>query len=126
MKAKKIIVDDFDLKAGDRINLLGENPQRKAYKVYVRGEVPNQGVVYITKNDTKLYEVIEKAGGLKETADLNRVELIRGVNFLNLPSSNREIELMLMQRMSNIDPADSTSFIVDNTLKLSRGSTGLS
>lgn len=117
------IKNDYDLKAGDRIRILGEKPNREAYKVFVRGEVPNPGVVYITKNNTKLYEVIERVGGFKQTADLNRTELIRGVNFLNLPSSNREIELMLMQRMANIDPADSASFIIDNTLRLSRGST---
>lgn len=120
------IEDDILLKSGDRIRILGDTPKRKAYKVRIRGEVKREGEIYITKNNTTLYETIKQAGGFTENADLNRAELIRGVNFLNLPSSNREIEIMLMQRMSNIDPADFTSFIIDNTLRLSRGSTVLS
>lgn len=121
-KFKVKIADDFNLENGDRIRILAQTPDKKAYSVRVRGEVYNEGVIYITKDNTTLLEVIKKTGGFKESADLNRTELIRSVNFLNLPNSNREIELMLMQRMANIDIEDSVTFLTDNKLRLSRGS----
>ena len=116
------IDDDYDLQVGDRIRILADNSEKKAYSIEVRGEVNREGFIYITKDNTTVYDVITKAGGFKETADLNRAELIRSVSFLNLPNTNREVELMLMQRMANIDIEDSLTFLTDNKLRLARGS----
>lgn len=122
---EKILVkisDDYDLEAGDRIRILAKTTDKKAYSVEVRGEVNKEGIIYITKDNTTVAEVIEKVGGFKPTADLNRAELIRSITFLNSPNSNRETEMMLMQRMANIDIEDSLTFLTDNRLRLSRGS----
>ena len=116
------ISDDYDLEAGDRIRILAKTTDKKAYSVEVRGEVNKEGIIYITKDNTTVAEVIEKVGGFKPTADLNRAELIRSITFLNSPNSNRETEMMLMQRMANIDIEDSLTFLTDNRLRLSRGS----
>lgn len=122
---EKILVkisDDYDLEAGDRIRILAKTTDKKAYSIEVRGEVNKEGIIYITKDNTTVAEVIEKVGGFKPTADLNRAELIRSITFLNSPNSNRETEMMLMQRMANIDIEDSLTFLTDNRLRLSRGS----
>ena len=114
---------NFELLPGDRIQVLAEETNRKDYKVYVDGEVNRPGYIFITKNSATLREVILKAGGFKENADLNRSELIRGSNVFNSPFFTQEFDLMMMQRMSNISLEDSTTFLVDNSLRFSRSST---
>jgi len=64
---------------------------------------------------------LEKAGGFKKNADLNRVRLIRGANVFSTPFINTEVENLLMLRMSTISEEDSISFFVDNQLRLLSG-----
>jgi protein involved in polysaccharide export with SLBB domain len=71
------IKDDFLLMSGDRIKILADENQKKDYKVLVLGEVKNPGYVFVTKNGTTLREVIDKAGGFKENADLSKGEFMR-------------------------------------------------
>ena len=69
--------ESYLLQAGDVIQVLGENYERKDYKVLIVGEINKPGYVFITKANTTLRDVINKAGGLKNTAWLERSELIR-------------------------------------------------
>lgn len=119
---KVTVEENFSLQNGDRIRVLANGSQRKAFKVYVEGEVEKPGYIYVTKNNTTIKEVILKTGGFKSSADLARAELIRGSNVYNSPIFSEQFDLMLMQRMSNIDLEDSVSFLVDNRLRFSRGS----
>lgn len=52
------------------INLVEE----EKIKVHIMGEVQNEGVIQIDK-DARIADVIEKAGGLKEKADLSKINL---------------------------------------------------
>ncbi len=125
---------NFKLKRGDRIRVVANETQKKDFKVLVVGEIYKPGYIFISKDSTTLKEVIEKAGGFKPTADLRNAELIRSplatalYKANNMPYQNRErsfnlqlfdpkIDLLLMQRMANIDPEDSISFITDNMLR---------
>jgi len=116
------IDEDFSLQPGDRIKVLADETQKRDFKVYVQGEVNRPGFHYITKNNTTLRDVILKAGGFTNRADLNRSEVIRGENVLNQPFFSREYDLMMMQRMANISLEDSSVFLIDNTLRFTRAS----
>lgn len=113
--------EDPQLQKGDRIIVHEDESLKRDYVAYVSGEVGIPGRVAITKNTTTLYEVIERAGGFKETADLERAELIRGTNIFKSSVFTEEYEALMMNRMSNLQPADSASFMVDNKLRFFRG-----
>jgi polysaccharide biosynthesis/export protein len=115
------IADNPPLKRGDRVTILADELLRKDYKVYINGEVFHPGYIYITKNNTTLKTIIEKAGGIKPTADLNRAELIRGANIFNSTLFSEDFEKLLMLRMSEISYEDSTAFSIDNKLRIFRG-----
>jgi len=125
---------NFLLRRGDRIRVVADETQKRDFKVLVVGEVYKPGYIFISKDSTTLKEVIEKAGGFKPTADLKNAELIRSplatalYNSNNVPYQNRQrpfninlfdskTDLLLMQRMANIDPEDSISFNTDNMLR---------
>lgn len=115
------ITDNPDLSIGDRIMVLSEETGRKNFKVYLIGEVSKPGYINITKNNTTLRDVIVRAGGFKQNADLNRAELIRGVNVFKNILFTEEFENMMMMRMANITDEDSLSFAIDNKLRFARG-----
>jgi len=125
---------NFVLKRGDRIRIVADETNRRDYKVLVLGEVYRPGYIFISKDNTTLWEVINKAGGFRENADLLNAELIRDpfafANYgiysslykdrdrtfrVNLLSTN--IDLLLMERMADVDPQDSLNFIADNLLR---------
>jgi protein involved in polysaccharide export with SLBB domain len=114
------ISDNPPLKRGDRIVLLGDELLRKDYKVYVDGEVFRPGYIPITRNSSTLRAVVEKAGGMKPDADLNRAEIIRGANVFHTALFSEDFEKMLMLRMSKISVEDSAAFSVDNKLRFFR------
>ncbi len=125
------------LKRGDRIRVVANETLRRDFKVLVTGEVNKPGYIYITKNRTTLKEVIEKAGGFKENADLINAELIRGTlenrdrsdkestyqdrrRAFDLRGFSTNTEFLMMKRMANIDPEDSLSLKYDNQLRLAK------
>lgn len=124
------------LKRGDRIRVVSDETQKRDFKVLIGGEVSKPGYIYITKDKTTIKEVILKAGGFKENADLVNAELVRS-NILsgsyqtnnpfldrrrsfNLSSFNKQTDLLMMNRMANIEAEDSLSLISDNQLRLSK------
>jgi hypothetical protein len=115
------ITDDFELQRGDRISVLAHETQRKSYFVKIDGEVYRPGIINITKDSTTIAEVIKKAGGFKNTADLNRAELVRSANVFGSLLFNEEFEELMMTRMSELIDEDSTYFKIDNKLRFSRG-----
>lgn len=130
-----VAIDDNPLiKRGDRIRVVSNETQRRDFKVLVGGEVNKPGYVYITKNKTTIKEVIEKAGGFKENADLLNSELIRGSlqararNRKEQPYQDRrrsfdlrafsvQTDILMMNRMANIEDEDSLSLLIDNQLR---------
>ena len=68
---------DLPLENKDRI-LVREKPDRRGdFKVHVRGEVRYPGIYPITRDSTKLSQVIERAGGFTEFAFLPMAEIER-------------------------------------------------
>lgn len=145
---EELIETDIDanivLKRGDRIKILAEENQKKNYKVLIVGEVLNPGYVPITKNNTSIKQVIEKVGGFKEEADLNRAEIIRGtdksqvlkINAIKEAYSDKKdisstifgkslneiyFEKLKMARMADLSIEDTTYFSIDNTLRVLNG-----
>lgn len=128
------IEDDVELKRADRIRVIADETQKRDFKVLVAGEVQKPGYIFITKDKTTIKEVIENAGGFKPNADLTKAELIRGTRStgstgdpyqdrrrsFDLTAFSRQADLLMMQRMSDIELEDSLTFISDNTLRQSR------
>jgi protein involved in polysaccharide export with SLBB domain len=109
------------LRRGDRIVVLLSENDRHDYRVIVDGEVFIPGSVPISKNTTTLREVIDRAGGFKTSADLNRAELIRGGNVFQSLFYGESFEQLMMGRTADITPEDSMVFVVDNRLRFLRG-----
>lgn len=147
-KEKNLIVvdlnSDFALQPGDRIRVLADETNRKDYRVLVLGEVNKPGYIPISKNNTLVKEVIERAGGFKNTASLRNTELIRGSDSYSMYMKdiltksfeqnrydnrrmegalydNRIMEELLMNRMSYLTEEDTLYFKIDNELRFLRG-----
>ncbi len=112
---------DFPLKRGDRIRILGITPQRNDYTAYIAGEVLQPGTIMLPKSGLPLREALKQVGGIRETADLTRTELIRGSNAFRSIFFSEQFEDLMMRRMANIKAEDSLNFIIDNKLRFSRG-----
>jgi len=126
------------LKRGDQIRVLAPETQRKNYYVLVLGEVRSPGSFPITKNNTKLYDVLQTAGGFTKEASLRRAKLYTGNSLavfleqqygidladqpdlenVNLRNTIVDLETMLMYRMSNVYPEDSAYFFLENQLRV--------
>lgn len=125
--------DNPKLKRGDRIRVVADETFRRDFKVLIGGEVNRPGYIYITKDQTTIKEIIEKAGGFKGNADLVNAEIIRqnisargNEQFqdrrrsFRLWGQNRRVDLLMMNRMANIETEDSLSLIYDNELRNAR------
>ena len=126
------------LERGDGIIVVADETQKKNFSVIVAGEVNNPGRIPVTKNNTTIKEVIEKAGGFKADASLRRSKLFTGnslplllenyygININKLPDVlDKDLtnfllrfQNMMMMRMSNIDEMDSSYFLMENDLRL--------
>ncbi len=134
---------NFSLKRGDRIRILADPNQRRIFKALVLGEVKNPGYVYLKQSGTALKEVIEKAGGLKESADLSRAEIVRDYSSLEmlkkyqltedyfnspekilLPETQLKMRQMQdalsLSRTNNLQLEDTLFFNIDNQLRVLR------
>lgn len=108
------------LKRGDRITVVSEENNRRDFAVYVNGAVKYPGNVPITKNQTTLYDVLQKAGGFTPEADIERAELLRGTNVFKSSYFSESFENFMMNRMADITTDDSLTFFIDNKLRYSR------
>ena len=126
------------LRRGDQIKVIAPETQRKNFYVMILGEVKTPGAYPITKNNTKLYDVMQAAGGFTEEASLRRAKLYTGNSLavflekqygidlgdqpdledVNLRNTIVNIETMLMYRMSNVYPEDSSYFFLENQLRV--------
>jgi len=140
------ITQDYDLRPGDRIMFAAKEPEGKEYSVLVLGEVNMPGRIPITKSNSTLKEVIDRAGGLKESASLKRSKLLTGASipyyfyseygvsidqyywvgnqkFLNIPDPQSldkmlKLEDYMMFRNSDLTIDDSVSFFQENQLRV--------
>lgn len=134
------IKDDFTLQSGDRIRILADENQKRNYKILVLGQVRKPGYIYINKNGMTIPEILSKADGLTENADLTHAEVIREKNAVEILRKNKitaEYEndpekfligsewrrqylrdSLSMFRLSNIVDEDQQYFGIDNALRV--------
>jgi protein involved in polysaccharide export with SLBB domain len=135
------LAEDYSLQRGDRIRVIGTNGNKRGYKVLVLGEVNSPGYIYITKDNSTIREVINKAGGFTDKASLSMAELIRNSSaseilranslremyeaqgeldpqIISELSSMKAYERLSMLRMHDMIVEDSVYFTMDNLLRI--------
>lgn len=107
--------EDFLLQAGDRIVVRGRTEARADYRVIVTGEVVQPGTYPITRNMTRLSEVVAAAGGFTPQASLKTSQLIRrSVN----PT---EIDLERLESLrGGVTPEDSAYYYLETALRIQK------
>jgi polysaccharide biosynthesis/export protein len=111
MNAGKI--PDFPLEPGDRIVVKARKELREDYRVSIEGEVLFPGTYPITKNKTKLTDVIKVAGGFTEFALLKSAEL----NRRSVAPSEVEKERLMSYR-GGVSPEDSSDYFLETEVRL--------
>ena len=107
--------ENFLLQPGDRIVVKEQPDFREDYRVRVEGEVLFPGFYPITKDKTKLSEIIQRAGGFTEFAALQAGDVIRR------SVQPWEIDLeRIMSLRGTISPEDSASYLTETELRLRR------
>ncbi len=107
--------ENTELRSGDRIVVQGRSDLREDYNVDVKGEVKYPATYPITRNRTKLSEIIREAGGFTEYASLRTATLIRQST---KPEDMPEEQLMSMR--GGVATADSAGFALETELRLKR------
>lgn len=139
MEIQKVNINDkVKIQRGDRIVIKANETLRRDFNVTVIGEVNSPGVVPITRNRTTLNEVIQSAGGIKESASLKKSRIFTGNSIDYLLEKEFEIKLkdypgkfetdlsarllkledMMMVRMSNVTSEDSAYLFLENQLRI--------
>lgn len=104
---------NLPLEPGDRVVVKTRLDLREDYRVYVAGEVLYPGTYPITKNRTKLSEVIRQAGGFTEFAWLEAAEL----NRRSVRSEDIQLE-RLMSLRGGASSEDSAYYLLETDLRL--------
>ena len=103
------------LQRGDRIIVEELSPLRRDDKVYVDGEVKSVGYYPITKDSTRLSDVIRMAGGFTEFASLVNSQLHR--RSVSEAEINTE---RLESARGGVTPEDSAYFYMETNIRINR------
>jgi len=132
------INDDITLQRGDQVRVKALETHKRNFQVLILGEVNSPGSIPITKNNTRIYDVLQAAGGFTDQASLRRAKLYTGnslaiflekqygINLADQPDFENvqfrntivNLEAILMFRMSNVYPEDTTYFFLENQLRV--------
>lgn len=104
---------DFALLPGDRIVVKARQELREDYRVSIVGEVIHPGVYPITKDHTKLSEVIRQAGGFTAFAALKAAVL----NRRSVDPGELTTERLLSFR-GGVSAEDSSDYFLETELRL--------
>ncbi|HMK39792.1 MAG TPA: SLBB domain-containing protein, partial [Bacteroidota bacterium] len=106
---------DFPMQPGDRLLVHGTIDKRGDYRVEVKGEVLFPGTYPISREHTRLSEVIRSAGGFTESASLQLAEVLRHT------VATREIELERLESLrGGVPPDDSTYYYLETNLRIQK------
>ena len=106
---------DVPLQRGDRVVVREKMELRRDYKATVEGEVLYPGNYPITKDSTKLTDVIRAAGGFTEFASLGMSKVFRR------SVTEREIvSERLESARGGVTPEDSAYFFLETNVRLNR------
>jgi protein involved in polysaccharide export with SLBB domain len=106
---------NFSLEPGDRILVREQFDQREDYRVFLEGEVKFPGIYPITKDKTRLSQVIREAGGFTEFASLQSAQLLRN----SVTIDDGQLNRMLLHR-GNITPEDNAYVSVEGDIQVRR------
>ncbi len=106
-------ISDFPLEPGDRIVVKARKELREDYRVTVGGEVLFPGTYPITKNRTKLTDIIHAAGGFTEFALLKSAEL----NRRSVEPTEVEKERLMSYR-GGVSQEDSSDYYLETEVRL--------
>lgn len=106
---------DVPLQRGDRIVVRGKVELRRDYKVSVTGEVLYPGKYPITKDSTKLTDIIKAAGGFTDFASFSLSKVFRRSISQEEISSDR-----LESARGGITAEDSAYFYLETNVRLNR------
>jgi len=108
--------ENIKLQRGDRIIIPEREDLREDFHVAISGEVRFPGIYPITREHTKLSEVLHKAGGQTEYASLGSALLYRS----EIPLKDFQIEQIIgMRGITMLD--DSSNLKLENEVRLRRG-----
>jgi protein involved in polysaccharide export with SLBB domain len=101
------------LEPGDRIVVPSQTELRHDYRVRVEGEVARPGIYPITRDRTRLSDVVRMAGGFTEFASLNTAQLVRR----SISKNQVELETLESAR-GGIASEDSSYYELENLLRI--------
>lgn len=104
---------NISLLPGDRILVKARPEMREDYTVAIAGEVVSPGTYPITRNRTKLSEIIREAGGVTDFADLNSAEL----NRRSISPADLDMERLTSLR-GGVSPDDSAYYYLETDLRI--------
>lgn len=91
---------DILLKREDNVKILSKLELKEEYTISIAGEVVNPGSFKFAEN-MNIEDVILTAGGLKESADKNRVEVARKINNYDAQNANAEVSKIITYELSD-------------------------
>lgn len=106
---------DIALEPGDRIVVRTKVDLREDYRVTIKGEVLYPGTYPITKEQTRLRDIIQHAGGFTQFADLKAAEVYRR----STTPEQVEIERLLSAR-GGVPEEDSLYYFAETNLRLEK------
>ncbi|MBK7630874.1 MAG: SLBB domain-containing protein [Ignavibacteriales bacterium] len=129
---------DVTIQRGDQIIIMANETQKKDFYILILGEVNQPGYIPITKDNTKLGEVINLVKGFTKNASLKRSRIFRGNSITpllerqygikigdELLNNNSDLvarivnyEQAMMFRMSNLVEEDKYYFEVENQYRV--------
>jgi protein involved in polysaccharide export with SLBB domain len=104
---------NVSLQRGDRIVVREKTELRRDYKVHMEGEVLYPGYYPITRDSSRLSEIIKRAGGLKETASLEASHILRD----SKPSEKVKID-QLENARGRTSQEDSAYYHVESEIRM--------
>lgn len=98
----------------------------KEIMVYITGEVKNPGIYELEEN-SRIKDVIEKAGGLKETADITDINLatiLQDEDKITIPTKDKKMEEKQNTERIQSNKQSKTTEKSQNTTSISTNTTG--
>jgi polysaccharide export outer membrane protein len=105
------------LRPGDRIFVPVINDPRRNFFVVVDGEVAQPGHYPISKEGTKLSDVLRMAGGFTKDAFIGGARLVRGGS-TGIEAAQKVEEEFLLSKRSSAMSQDSSYFLVETALRV--------
>jgi polysaccharide export outer membrane protein len=117
--ARKVLegVTDLALQPADRVFVRSKRHLREEFNVTVAGEVRRPGTYAITRDSTKLSEVIDWAGGFTSEAAVPECKIIRPTTSDDPAAQNPDYERLTEMRLSGMDRKEREYFNYEATIK---------